>query len=682
MNHRLEQIVKRFQQRPAAWEIADKQQLNGIFQRIAAKSRTAPPVVKMADYLGAAARELPVRIQEYELIVGSDIYEIDCCCEYGFFPNGGHYSADYRLPLQVGLGGMIARIDAIEPSTPETATNRKAMLHAWRSLSLLIERYADEAANLAEQENCRDRQVELRQIAENCRRLILDKPETFHQALQLTYFIQIFLHLEGLGSNSMSFGRLDQFLYPFYRRDRQCGRLTVEQAEELWMCFAEKVSYCDCSQNLVLGGYDTNGREAGNELSCLIMRAQAAVKMRQPSLSLRVTPQTGDEAWAAALTLAAGGFGMPSFFNDPVVIKALENTGAEKTDACHYAIIGCYEANVQGCTYGQTTALELSLPAVLLDFLKERQARQFDDFDTFLAAWKQFFIERYEQYYLPGYQLIRERYATQSASPFLAGILAGCGHSGRLPEHYGAKYNWFGLNILGFGTLADSFYVIKKLVFDTGAFELAELIEQVRLNFPDESFYQRCRNLPGKYGTGNPESDELARGLSGFIAQVVLPRKLNNDVQLSPSLFRFLSDVYAAEIPATPDGRRLGERVSYGAAPTESAGATPTSLLRSAANLRTDLYANGTPISLTFPPELLADATGRRQTRSLIEAFFAQGGFHLQLSLQDADILREARACPEQHRDLLIRISGHSNYFVVLDDTLQQALIERAALGR
>ncbi|MHB1001875.1 MAG: pyruvate formate lyase family protein [Armatimonadota bacterium] len=663
------------------YEANDSRMLAELFRRICDGNRQKSNVIRRAEYLMAAASELPVRINPDELIVGSDIYEIPFAGEYEMYSNGGHYSADYNRPLVHGVKGLKAKVSTLEPANQVMEDNKCAYEMVLDAFAVLINRYADEAARLAVSAQDLIRKSELQAIRDNCRHIASEPPVSFVQALQLILFTQIFLHLEGLGANSMSFGRLDQFLYPFYRKDLDAGLITDDLVSDLLICFAERISHYDVSQNLALGGVDHKGCNTENELTRIFLEAQAKAGIRQPSLSLRITSETSDDAWEAALRCVSTGIGMPSFFNDDVVIKSMLNMGAALEDARNYVLIGCYEANSQGNTFGQTTALGMQLPDLILEFMK-RDA-EYKSFDDFLEHFKAYFTEAYDSRYLPSFQDTRNAYMKLSASPFWGCLLHDCIETGLLPEQYGAKYNWFGLMILGIGTLIDSLYVIKKLVYDEKQIDLKYMQEQIEQNFPDDDILLLCRNMDGKFGTDSLETNQLANTLTTFIGELIHSRPLENDVRISPSLFRWMADIYTTDYPATPDGRRKGERLSYGATPTELArDISPTSMLSSISHLRTDLFANGSPVTLTYSPDELRTQKGRMLVRQLIETYFKLGGFHIQFNIQDAELLKDAQDNPDHHKNLLIRISGHSNYFVVLDEQLQNALIERTAQRR
>lgn len=390
MTERVRKMLEEFTITYNDVEKQETQILRGIFKDVCAKSMGKPGVLRHAQYLETVSKEFPVRINEGELIVGTDIFMMDYSDmmeEGALWTNGGHFSVDYITPLKIGFGGIRKRVEAIEPVNDQVANNKQAFITVLDGFSRLILRYADEAKRLAQSCTDKVRKAELEQIERNCRDITFGAPKTFYQALQLVYFIQIFLHLEAIWAGSVAFGRMDQYLYPFYKRDVENGVLTKEEAEELIMCFDIKVSRGgDDSQNITLGGLDENGNAADNELTRLFLKAQVQTKVRQPSLSLRVSEKTAPETMDAALECIAAGIGMPSLFNEDVIKKGILKMGVDPKDANDYVIVGCYEATPQGNTFCQTTALDLNLVDILLDYLKTEPL--YDTFEEFYAGFE------------------------------------------------------------------------------------------------------------------------------------------------------------------------------------------------------------------------------------------------------------------------------------------------------
>jgi formate C-acetyltransferase len=259
--------------------------------------------------------------------------------------------------------------------------------------------------------------------------------------------------------------------------------------------------------------------------------------------------------------------------------------------------------------------------------------------------------------------------------------MPGCCESGLCAEEGGTRFNLFGINILGIGTLVDSLWVLKQLVFDSGDTSLHDLKAQLNANWPDSEILQRCRQLAGKFGSDSPGTNALAAEFADHIADLVLEQPLEHGVQPYPGLFIFTGWAQM-NLSATPDGRQDADPISYGVGPsTLCTGRTPTSTLKSSALTANDRCGCGNPMFLTLNRNDIAGTAGRTRLRHLIETYFRQGGYHIHVNILDAAQLREAQADPGGHADLLVRISGLSAQFVALDQRLQNALIARVEQG-
>lgn len=610
-----------------------------------------PRILRRAGFLAHFAAQVPIPPREDELIVGSQRFTAPPF--HGFLSeeqlkqadiqgNHGHIIVDYGRVVREGIPGLRRAI-----STMPDGDNRTAFAMSLEAFATFVSRHGFPELN--------DR-----------------APMTFREALQLTWFVQVFLSAEGFWSG-LSFGRLDQFLWPFLAADLQAGRCTTEQAFELVCCFCMKCCEGAEAQNLTVGG------PGENPLSILLLQAMRELKVWQPSISVRICNSTSELFWQEALALCATGIGMPSFFNDPVVTVALENLGIPQERAADFGIVGCYEAAPQGDACPYTVAGGFALPELFNDYLQTRPAQ--DTFEAFKAGFKTYFSGTYRNRILPGFSQRLHTLEHLGISPFESLCVTGCIESGRAAEEAGARFNLFGVNILGIGTLIDSLLAVKTLVFDEQAIGLTALAEQVKNDFPDPQLHQRCRNLPGKFGSDTPVSNGMARELSAFIAGEVVASRLPNGVRPYPAFFWFGQDIHR-RCPATPDGRRDGERPSYGCGP----GILPdnpgvTAILNSVARIDHASCACGNPLTLSFNRNELAGASGSRLLRQVIETYFRQGGFHLQINLVDAEDLKKAKAAPERYQDLTVRISGFSARFVNLDEKWQDAIIERTARG-
>lgn len=633
----------------------------GIIRDSYSTSEARPPIARKSAFLLDFAEKFPVKPLKNELIVGSARFNCPSLNnglkDIGFSGNMGHIIVDYGRFLKNGVAGMMRLAENMP-----YGSNREAFIGALEAFSIFIRRHADV---------CRA-SVEFKELSELCEKISMDPPETFHEALQLIWFIQIFLHAESCAV-AFSFGRFDQFMFPYLERDIASGKLTEEEAKELIACFYIKCCEGDESQNLILGGIDESGKLAENELSFLCLEVMKELKAWQPSLSVRFSGSSSEEFMMKSLELCLTGTGMPSFFNDDAVIASLRNAGIPEDRARDYGIVGCYEPSPQGDACPLTVAGGINLPLTLLDFMEGESS--FDDFDSFLRGYKDFFKD-YCKIKRKEFQFKWDMMAREDVSPFESVCVKGCIESGLAAEEGGALFNMFGVNLLGIGTLADSLISVKDIVFDKKAVSLKKLLEQLKCDFSDENLRFACRNLPEKYGKDSDLANSMAGDISNFVADTILESPLEK-ARTCPGFFWFGQDINV-KMSATPDGRRDGERVSYGVGPGEHCGEfNPTSILNSASCIAHDKAPCGTALMLSFGKN---DINGEKLC-SLLKVYFEKGGFHLHVNITDAESLRKAQKNPELHSDILVRVSGYSARFSALSQKWQDAIIARTEKG-
>ena len=363
---------------------AEQTCLARIAGRVYRETRDLPEVVRKAAFLEAFARDMPIRIRADERIIGSQRFALppwdrvlgpDGVAAMAFRGNMGHIVVDYARILRRGVAGL--RHDLADMPVPDETSreNRTAFQRVLKAFALFIKRHAKAAAAEGRGD-----------VAGVCTRIAEHPPGSFHEALQLTWLTQVFLHAESPSTAAISFGRFDQFAWPFLQHDLAEGALDIERARELLSCFWLKCCEGDESQNLVVGGCDTQGNNAENALSLLCLDVCRALRVWQPSVSVRLREDSSPAFCAAARALAAEGFGMPSFLNDPPVIRALCEVGIPLDRARDYGIVGCYEATPQGDCIAYTVAGRILLPQLMHAFLEP--ALGFSDYEAFETAFR------------------------------------------------------------------------------------------------------------------------------------------------------------------------------------------------------------------------------------------------------------------------------------------------------
>ena len=648
-----------------------------------------PVIVRRARMLECFADDALIRFHPDDLLAGSQMF-----CSFGFDPenheeihrlgyakNPGHIIHHYAGLLEAGVEGLLHSIRARlgGPATEREVLVLRAFERSMLAFRHYIERHAQAATELAASLNG-DQADEWTRRADSLRRLASERPASFHEAVQLVWFAQIFLHAEN-PSSAISFGRLDQYLWPFLADNITRQRIDWPAAANLIAAFFLRCGEGEESQNLVVGGTDGNGRDATNPLSLLLLRVMRKMRLPQPSLSVRVHPHSPPELLDAACDLAASGTGQPAFINDAAAVPGLMELGIPLERARDYGIVGCYEACPQGDCYPNTVGgSEPSLSESLVAFLGTPAAQATSDFRSFFDGYLAHLAAAYRAAVQGPYQDRWNRWRDQAPSPFGSVLMLDCIDRACLLEGGGARFNLYGINLLGLGTVIDSLHAIKELVFHRHEISMAALTGAVAADFPDETVRRSFLSVTGRYGTDSAETNTLAAELSERIARMVIDSRMDHGVRPYPGFFRFTADVF--DHPhATPDGRRAAEHLSYGCGPAILCGGSPTAILASASHVAHRLCACGNPLALSLQATDVQGAAGRARLKALVLGYFAGGGFHVHFNLQSAEALRKAKADPASDRDLTIRISGVSAKYVTLQERLQDALIERAEKG-
>jgi len=629
-----------------------------IQDKIYDKPFTGNEADRRADFLMAYAQEVPVVMHEEELLVGSMRFW-GCPRSAAFVPNAGHIIVDYGMVLREGIDGIKEKISKLNTE------DSSAFMTAVSAFGEYIERHAKQAAKLYESTG----RKEMKTVSENCFHLCRYPAENFAQALQMVWFVHVFLHVEGM-SAAVSYGRFDKTLGAYYEKDIEQGSLTREEAKELLKCFWLKNCEGDESQNLIVGG------DYESDFSFLCLEVTEELKVKQPSLSVRIGSATTPAFWEAVTRVVKTGIGMPAIFNDQVVTKALEYTGFDEKTAADYGIVGCYEAVPNTDTYGMTVHGPVHLFTILQEYMYS--GKEYTDFETFYNDFKEFLVAYYKNVHHPEFIKRCAFHAEKCCSPFQAVCIESCLESGLCAEKKGTKYKMFGVNILGIGTLIDSMYAVKEIVFEQKLCSYPDFVEQVKNEFPNKEMEIRCKNLPGKYGTDNEVTNAMAADLSAFLASMVVENPFDKDIKADPALFQFGADIHLASAPATPDGRRSGERISYGISASDySVGKTITSVMNSASNIICSRFSCGTPLLIYLPSSYSKGENGDELIPSMTKTYFEKGGFVVQYNTVGADIMRSAQEEPDKYKDLLVRISGFSAQFISLSKAIQEAVIHR-----
>ena len=645
------------------------------------------PIRRRAHALASCAARLPVRMTTEDLLVGSQASngplreQSDIQAELtalGYATTTGHIVHDYRGLLMHGVAGYRHALFQACPTDDGERDTLVAFGEALEAFAHFIARHAETAAALAET-LAGNTALEWRQRTADLRHISSAPPRTFAQALQLLWLAHIFLHLEN-PAVAISFGRFDQYLWPFLQADLAEDRQNTASAFELICAFLLKCCEGEESQNMVLGGLDRQGRDASNPLALLVLASMRRMATFQPSLIVRLHPDTPPDFLRAACDAVGAGNGNPGFLNDPVVISGLEATGIPTEAARDYGVVGCYEATVPGACYPNTVLCSVHLVRDLTDYLHMPHTANSSTFADLLAGWYAHVETTYLHEALPRAAEAWRQFRDNAPSPFGSLLMQGCLARALPLEAGGTLYNLLGVNLLGLGTVVDSLHAIHELVFNQRVLTLAELIAALAADFSDDTLRHRLLGLADRYGTDAPATNTLAHEVSAYLSAMVLASKVEEIVQPYPGFFLFAADIYQRGM-ASPDGRHADDPISYGIAPSTTVPTSATSVLQAAAHVAQRHAACGCPLSLTLSPHDLDGMEGAHLIADLVTTYFSLDGFHLHVNVVTADDLRAAQRVPAQYAQLTVRVSGYSARFVQVEPRWQEVLIERAEQG-
>ena len=622
----------------------------------------------------------------------------------------GHFTMNHPRVLRQGLSGIIAEAERrYKELAPGERLEEKglwydAVIRSLRATVRFANRYADLAATLAEREHDPGRAEELRTIARICRRVPEHPARTFRQAIQCVYFVHLVAQIES-GGNSISLGRIDQILYPYYLADKQAGRVTPEQARELLSLLFIKTNEIwnileeafipggegvegKTTQNVTVGGVGTDGEDATNELSYIGLDAYADVRTVQPNFGVRLSPGAPPDFFRRAIDYAIDGVAM-HLFNDEVIIDSLRRAGHSLEDARDYGVVGCLEPNAQGKTFGSTFAvqlsgikcLELALSNGVDNIFGYRSGVESGDPATFASfddVWRAYDaqVSYFVGQMVKGMALLDQAIAELVPSPFASAMIDGPMKKGLDLTHGGAIYNSTGVQFIGFSNVVDSLCAVKKAVFEDRVMSSAELANYLSKDWggaEDKRAYV-LHKIP-KYGTDNDEVDSMAARVLEHFCDEVLKHKNYRGGSFWPGIFSVgFHIVMGAFAAASADGRHAGEVLGNGITPTNgNAIKGPTALLNSVTKLPIRRVHNGANLNMRFNPKGLKP----ENLVALMQAYFRQGGCQVQFNMIDSGTLRDAQANPEKYRDLVVRVSGYSALFTGLSKTAQDEIISR-----
>jgi formate C-acetyltransferase len=626
----------------------------------------------------------------------------------------GHTVLDdkiYRMGMKDFKEKIIVSLQSLDFYNDSQAFTKREELQAMEivadALINFSKRYSHKLKEAAQQEKIQAKKDELETMAGICDRVPENPPKTFWEALQYYWFVHLGVITELNTWDSFNPGRLDQHLYPFYKRDIESGLLDKEGAKTLlqafWVKFnnqpappkvgvtsKESNTYTDfCLINV--GGVNEKGEDAVNELTFLILDVIEEMRLLQPSSMVQISKKNSDQLVKRALDIIKTGYGQPSLFNTDAIIQEMLRQGKSLVEARNGGASGCVETGAFGKEsyiltgyFNLTKILEITLnngidPRTGKQIgIQTGDPKEFQTFEELIEAYKKQ-INHFADIKIKGNLIIERLYAEYLPAPFISLLIDDCITKGMDYNNGGARYNTSYIQGVGIGTTTDSLTSLKYNVFDTKNFSMEQFLFAMNKNFEGfDNLKDLLLNETPKYGNDNNYADEVLKTVFEIYFSAIDGRPNTKGGHFRINLLPTTSHVYFGSVTgATPDGRLSGLPVSEGISPVQGADVNgPTAVLKSAAKID-HLRTGGTLLNQKFSPQIFEGEDSLNKIVSLIRSYFKMDGHHIQFNVIDAETLREAQKHPENYRDLIVRVAGYSDYFVDLTPELQEEIIRR-----
>ncbi|WP_414698411.1 trans-4-hydroxy-L-proline dehydratase [Peptacetobacter sp. AB845] len=610
--------------------------------------------------------------------------------------------------LKKDIEKEIANLDFLnDKEAYDKKADLEAMAISCEAMIIFGKRYAELARKMAAETTDEQRKKDLLLIAENCDVVPEHAPKTFHQAIQMYWFVHVGITTELNTWDAFSPGRLDQHLNPFYEKDVEEGRLTREGAQELLECMwvkfnnqpappkvgitlKESGTYTDFV-NLNTGGIRPDGQDGVNEVSYIILDVMDEMKLVQPSSNVQISRKTPQKFLKRACEISRKGWGQPAFYNTEAIIQELLNAGKTIEDARLGGTSGCVET---GCFGKEAYVLTgyMNLPKILeltlnngFDKYTGKQVgietgdpRDFKTYEELFEAYKKQ-LHYMVDVKVRGNAIIEKICAEHMPCPLMSSIVDDCIAKGKDYQRGGARYNTRYIQGVGIGTITDSLAAIKYNVFDNEKFSMDTLLKAMEANFEGyEAELNMVKNKTPKYGNDDDYADDIMKEVFNLYHGEVTGRPTVNGGHYRVDMLPTTCHVYFGEVMgASPNGRLAEKPVSEGISP-EKGGDTngPTAVIKSCAKMD-HLITGGTLLNQRFAPSVVQGEEGLDNMANLIRAYFNMDGHHIQFNVFDKNVLLAAQKNPDEYKDLIVRVAGYSDHFNNLSRALQDEIIGR-----
>ncbi|BBO75091.1 glycyl radical enzyme [Desulfosarcina widdelii] len=653
------------------------------------------------------------------------------------FGGVGHLQANYEKLFALGYDGIRKQVQkkllSLDPTFPQDLAKRdfyQAELIALDAATKYLKRYAALARDMAKNERDESWKRELLKIADNCDWVSESPPRTFWEALQLWFMATTILLIESNG-HSVSFGRFDQYMYPFYRRDIESGETTKEEIQELieiifikdlwWTKLRDRLTVIPNSgrgmggDSLTVGGVDKDGNDATNDLSYMVLDAHAHTRSGVPWLAVRFHKNTPWEFKVKTINNIRIGTGQPKLFNDEAAIPASLKAGRTLEDSRNYHVVGCVEIDAGGKEYGWHDSAYFNIAKVLELAINDGRCigcgahcpkwddcggagkrlgprtgsladfKSFDEVKTSYDRQMKYWVDQM----IAGTEIMDLVHQQLKPLPYLSLLTDDCIERGLDVTAGGAVYNFTGPQAVGVGTVADGFATIRQLVFEENKATGRDLLDACEKNWNGyEALYALVNSKKvHHYGNDDDYADELAKFGVDTYCKYVEGRPNSRGGTYLPGVYSVSANVGLGLVQwASVDGRKAMEPVSDCLGPVHTQAGShdikgPTAIAKSVTKLDHVRAGNGTLLNWKFTPECLKGDVGRDNLISLMDVYFERKGMHSQFNVVSRETLEDALVNPEKYKDLLVRVAGYSAFFVELSKPLQYDILGRTELS-
>ena len=635
-----------------------------------------------------------------------------------------HLAVNYERILKDGLRGYEKRVkeykatlDLTDPESIDKYCFYNAVLIVLEAVRNFANRYSVLAKDLAEKELNQERKIELLEISRICSKVPYEPAETFQEAVQSVWFIQLILQIESNG-HSLSYGRFDQYMYPYYDRDIKNGTIKESEALELLTCLwiktltinkvrsqAHTLSSAGSPmyQNVTIAGQTIDKKDAVNDLSFLVLKSVAQTRLTQPNLTVRYHKNINKRFLDECVEVMRLGFGMPALNNDEIIIPSFMDWQVKEEDAYNYSAIGCVETAVPGKWGYRCTGMSyINFPRMLLctmnngvDLTSNKRFTkgygyftEMESYEELLKAWDKTIRE------ITRYSVIVENVIDKASERDVPDILCSaltddCIARGKTIKEGGAVYDFISGLQVGIANMADCLAAIKKLVYEEKKITRQELWNAILDDFssPENKKIQEMliREAP-KYGNDDDYVDQLiVEAYDSYIEEIEkYPNTRYNRGPIGGIRYAGTSSISAnvgqgMSTMATPDGRNAFEPLAEGCSPAHNSDKNgPTAVFKSVSKLRTNKITGGVLLNQKMTPQMLSTEENRQKLELLIKTFFNRlHGYHVQYNIVSKETLIDAQKHPEKHKDLIVRVAGYSAFFNVLSKKTQDDIIGR-----